>query len=65
MRDFQKLRKKIGDIQEEKDKIRESLRRQREVGVQREVQFVGLMEEKQEIIRELEKLRQTLILYKR
>lgn len=65
MRDFQKLRKKIGDIQEEKDKIRESLRRQKEVGVQREVQFVGLMEEKQEINRELEKLRQTLILYKR
>lgn len=65
MRDFQKLRKKIGDIQEEKDKIRESLRRQKEVGVQREVQFVGLMEEKQEINRELEKLKQTLILYKR
>lgn len=65
MRDFQKLRKKIGDIQEEKDKIRESLRRQREVGVQREVQFVGLMEEKQEINRELEKVKQTLILYKR
>ena len=65
MRDFQKLRKKIGDIQEEKDKIRESLRRQKEVGVQREVQFVGLMEEKQEINRELEKVKQTLILYKR